>query len=149
MSENDGGTRRYRAGDADRDRVVEQLRRHHADGRLTAEEFQERMETALAARYVDELPPLLADLPSQDEPRNAGAGAGPAGAPWTSRARAGKARGLLPLCPVLPLLALFAVAGSVGAVAHGHFPWPLLWVGLGVWWFRGRAVRRWLRSMRG
>jgi Domain of unknown function (DUF1707) len=58
--------RHTRASDADRDRTAALLSEHHAAGRLTAEEFAERHEKAFAARTVDELDDLLADLPSID-----------------------------------------------------------------------------------
>jgi beta-glucosidase-like glycosyl hydrolase len=51
-----------RASDADRDRVVEQLHAAVADGRLDAAEFDERLDAALAARTLDALAPLTADL---------------------------------------------------------------------------------------
>jgi hypothetical protein len=53
-----------RASHADRDRVVEQLRIAAGDGRLTAEELDERLEAALTARTYRELAALTADLPS-------------------------------------------------------------------------------------
>lgn len=52
----------FRASDVDRDRVVETLRAALGDGRLTPEEFEERVGAALAARTLDELPALTADL---------------------------------------------------------------------------------------
>ena len=55
-----------RASDADRDRVVALLQQHHAAGRLTAEEFDQRVDAALAARTLGELDELLADLPHTD-----------------------------------------------------------------------------------
>ena len=57
---------RIRASDADRDRVAELLQEHHAAGRLTAEEFAERLDAALRARTLGELDTLLADLPHAD-----------------------------------------------------------------------------------
>ena len=60
------GDPRIRASDADRDRVAALLREHHAAGRLTAEEFGERMDRALEARTLGELDELLADLPAID-----------------------------------------------------------------------------------
>ena len=59
-----GAPRRIRAGDTDRDRVVAALQGHREAGRLTPDEFEERMEAALRAVYLDELPGLLADLPA-------------------------------------------------------------------------------------
>jgi Domain of unknown function (DUF1707) len=51
-----------RASDADRDRVIEVLRAAVADGRLDTAEFDERLDAALAARTIDALAPLTADL---------------------------------------------------------------------------------------
>jgi hypothetical protein len=51
-----------RASDADRDRVIELLRTAVADGRLDPAEFDERLGAALAARTLDALAPLTADL---------------------------------------------------------------------------------------
>ena len=62
------GEPRMRAGDADRTRVVEQLGRHLGAGRLDVSEFDERVIRAHAAVYLDELPPLLADLPADRPP---------------------------------------------------------------------------------
>lgn len=53
-----------RIGDADRDRAAEYLREHLAVGRLTQDEFDERLSTALQARTAAELDPLFADLPA-------------------------------------------------------------------------------------
>jgi hypothetical protein len=51
-----------RASDADRDRAIELLRAAVADGRLDPVEFDERLDAALAARTIDALAPLTADL---------------------------------------------------------------------------------------
>src|SRR5712691_4862046 len=53
-----------RASHEDRDRVVELLRVAAGDGRLTAEELDERLEVALSARTFGELAALTADLPA-------------------------------------------------------------------------------------
>jgi len=57
---------RTRASDADRDRTVAALREHLAAGRLTVEEFDERMNQAYAAKTLGELDSLMADLPETD-----------------------------------------------------------------------------------
>ena len=61
-----GGYRRAcpapRASDADRDRVTELLGAAVANGRLHRAEFDERVDAALAARTIDALTPLTADL---------------------------------------------------------------------------------------
>jgi Flp pilus assembly protein TadB len=54
-----------RAADADRERVAEQLRTAHDEGRLTLAEFDERVAAAWAARTYGELVPVTADLPPQ------------------------------------------------------------------------------------
>ena len=48
----------------DRDRVAEQLRVAAGDGRLSAEELDERLEIALTARTYAELARVTRDLPS-------------------------------------------------------------------------------------
>jgi hypothetical protein len=60
----DEGRPELRASHADRDRVVELLRIAAGDGRLTAEELDERLEAALTARTHRELTILTADLPA-------------------------------------------------------------------------------------
>jgi hypothetical protein len=52
-----------RASHADRDQVVELLRVAAGDGRLSAEELDDRLEQALTARTYAELATLTADLP--------------------------------------------------------------------------------------
>ncbi len=52
-----------RIGDAERDRAVELLREHMAQGRLDQVEFDERLTTALSARTAADLDPLFSDLP--------------------------------------------------------------------------------------
>jgi hypothetical protein len=58
------GRPELRASHADRDRVVELLRIAAGDGRLTAEELDERLEAALTARTQRELTVLTGDLPA-------------------------------------------------------------------------------------
>jgi len=53
-----------RASHEDRDKVVELLRVAAGDGRLTAEELDERLERALQARTYNELAVLTSDLPA-------------------------------------------------------------------------------------
>jgi hypothetical protein len=57
---------KIRASDQDRDRTAALLREHHAAGRLTLEEFHERLDQVYAAKTMGELDALLADLPAID-----------------------------------------------------------------------------------
>jgi hypothetical protein len=63
-----------RSSDAERERAVRTLGEHHAAGRLTYEEFVERMDLAYEARTHEELDVLTADLPgaptAQARPQN-------------------------------------------------------------------------------
>ena len=52
-----------RASDADRERIVEILRQHTAEGRITADEFEDRMNAAYGAKTVGALAELTTDLP--------------------------------------------------------------------------------------
>jgi len=67
-----------RASDADRERVATLLREHHAEGRLTAEEFGDRVDRTFTAKTIGELDALLADLPGIDLYRLPAAGIRPA-----------------------------------------------------------------------
>jgi hypothetical protein len=53
-----------RASDADRERTIALLREHAVEGRLTLEEFTDRMSSATQARTSNELEALARDLPS-------------------------------------------------------------------------------------
>jgi hypothetical protein len=57
-----------RASDAERDRTVELLRSGTVDGRLTLEEFAQRMGSAYEARTREELDELTRDLPAETAP---------------------------------------------------------------------------------
>lgn len=53
-----------RASDADREQIAERLRKATAEGRLLAEELEERLEATFSARTYGELDAVVADLPS-------------------------------------------------------------------------------------
>jgi class 3 adenylate cyclase len=53
-----------RISDADRNAVVDQLSAHTAEGRLTLDEFSDRVEMVLAARTASDLRPALHGLPA-------------------------------------------------------------------------------------
>jgi len=56
-----------RIGDAERDAAIEELRAHMAAGRLTIDEFDERMGEALQAKTRPQLNFLFDDLPTDPD----------------------------------------------------------------------------------
>ena len=55
-----------RASDEDRQRVVAALERHTGAGRLTLDEFAQRVEAVCGARTLDELAAVVSDLPADN-----------------------------------------------------------------------------------
>ena len=53
-----------RVSDADRQAMIDDLRRHTGDGRLTLDEFEERVDEALRARTRADLDTVTRELPS-------------------------------------------------------------------------------------
>ncbi len=72
-----------RVGDADREAVAAQLREHYADGRLTLEELNERLDQAFAAKTKADLNTVMRDLPQAARP---GAGMPYGGTAWQGAA---------------------------------------------------------------
>jgi hypothetical protein len=154
-----------RAGNTDRQRAVDRLTQHFTDGRLDAGEFDERVGKAYAAVHIDELPALFVDLP-EDEPRpgrSAAAGWGSGGRPYGPAVGPGPWSGTgrsswqgppfqgppfrRPPRVFLILLVVLAAMFALGAIGHGFFPFPLIWVALGVFLFsRGHRRRRWAEN---
>jgi hypothetical protein len=98
-----------RAADADRENTSERLRRHHAEGRLDAEEFQERVDRCYEAKTLGELDQLVTDLPPEQ----------------MSEGRFHLRR--LRMVPVLPIVLAIVVIGAVtGGHDHGHSGFWLL-----------------------
>lgn len=70
MPENDSeqpSTPRIRAADKDRDAVLAVITEAVSNGRLDPEETAERQDEAISAKYLDELLPLILDLPEGHE----------------------------------------------------------------------------------
>jgi Domain of unknown function (DUF1707) len=60
---------KLRASDDDRDRLVEQLQRHAVAGRLSMEEYAERVDRVLVARTHGDLAAVVEDLPAESTVR--------------------------------------------------------------------------------
>ena len=116
-----------RAGDAERERTAEALRRAHAEGRLDVDELQDRIGRCYAARTVGELARLVSDLPAEG-----------IGSPHPSRRP--------PVRHVRLALALaVAIAALLTAVVHGqHVAGPPIGLLIVLWflWLRPHARRR-------
>jgi hypothetical protein len=123
---------KMRASDRDRQQVVERLRSALEDGRLTMEEYVNRMEVAYQAATYGDLAPLCADLPASNLVT-----AGPqtaATVPAAVVSRAGYLAGLPAVLKVLWTIWLIAVSVNVavwalvsGTGGHLAYPWPV-WV---------------------
>lgn len=116
-----------RASDADREHVAERLREAAGEGRLLAEELEERLTRAFRARTYGDLDPLVADLPHPPAPRR-------------------RLTPTLILLRVLAGIAVLFVAAVVLAIAvflaTGLFAGWALWLFIG-WWCFGRHGRTW------
>jgi hypothetical protein len=147
------GDPRIRASDADRDRVTSLLREHHAAGRLTAEEFHERMDRALEARTLGELDELMADLPAIDlyqlpdaslrrAPPHLGQSLLPADSGGGSPARFAPGTVAMGVWAAVTsaLIAIWAVAAVVGGGTW--FPWWALIALPWIWAIVRRSQRR-------
>lgn len=118
-----------RVSDADRQDTIDQLRHHTADGRLTLEEFEARVEEALAARTGRDLEAVMRDLPSIAAPARR----------HRPHRRPVPVAALLASPLVLVAIGVAAVSLAVGQLVL----WPLFVVG-GLWLFGGcgRVDRR-------
>ena len=121
-----------RASDRDRQQVVERLRSALEDGRLTMDEYVNRMEVAYQAATYGDLAPLCADLPASN-PVTAGPQTA-ATVPAAVVSRAGYLAGLPTVLKVLWTIWLIAVSVNVvvwalvsGTGGHLAYPWPV-WV---------------------
>ncbi|HEY5979308.1 MAG TPA: DUF1707 domain-containing protein [Microlunatus sp.] len=120
-----------RIGDAERDRAAEYLREHMSVGRLSQDEFDERVTAALQARTAADLEPLFDDLPAP-KPGQDVAVAG--STPWPAYQPPGtpspSASALVPM-PDSKLANALAAASGVAWILF-ILSWAL---GFGVWWF--------------
>ena len=57
-----------RVSDAERTAVADELSKHYTEGRLDQEEFDQRLNQAMAAKTYRDLAGLLQDLPQADAP---------------------------------------------------------------------------------
>ena len=130
-----------RIGDADREAGVADLGEHFAQGRLTKEEYDERVDAVWSARTRSDLAPVFADLPGSAY----AAGEGPrAGSPrpgpvWAPAPLAGR----LPVARSVPWTAVkVAMAALLILTVVTHLPFILLAAGLWFWFSRRGTTPR-------
>ena len=108
------GPNRLRTSDTEREQIAEILRAAMAEGRLTLAEGEERLASAYAATYRDELLPLTADLP--DGGRRA--------LNETPQARLATRRGMQRHFSFV--VAAAALLTGLWIVSGAHFFWPAI-----------------------
>jgi hypothetical protein len=75
-----------RIGDADREAIAAQLREHFADGRLTLDELNERLDQTFAAKTRADLNVVMRDLPHVARPLTDAPAAGFGNTAWPGQA---------------------------------------------------------------
>jgi Flp pilus assembly protein TadB len=123
-----------RASDADREHVAERLRHAAAEGRLLAEELEQRLGQTFKSRTYGELDAVVADLPSDRVSRRS-------------------ERPAIPLARPALVLAIVVAAVAVVAVTiliiTGLLAIWGVWALLAWWMFGGRCARRRHRALHG
>lgn len=104
-----------RASDADRDRVADILREALAEGRLDAAEHAERIDGVYAAKTLDELEPLVSDLPKGRD--SVHTGAAPAPAPYAGSGGDGTKDNLVAVFSGAVRKGRYRAPGKINAVA--------------------------------
>jgi hypothetical protein len=102
-----------RVGDAEREAVASQLRDHYADGRLTLDELNERLDQTFTAKTRADLNVLTSDLPMTPRPVTGAAGGSRALTPGPSRSRSRSGGAFAALAPLLAMFWLCLVLGGV------------------------------------
>ena len=123
-----------RASDAERSATAELLRRHHTEGRLDTDEFENRIERCYAAKTRGELDALTFDLPRPQHRQPA-------------RPRRPR-RPPLPLAGFVAIAALVAVSAATGAHVL-WLVWPMAFLAFGRfrrghgWWRMDHSRASW------
>ena len=121
-----------RVGDAEREVVATQLREHYADGRLTLDELNERLDQAFAAKTRADLTAVTRDLPMRPgamqgtplNPWHDATSGSPGNRDYHGRQdRQGSGRGygrsFAALAPLLTMFWLFVILGGIFAFGFG------------------------------
>lgn len=139
-----------RASDDDRQRAVDELRRHCAAGRIDVDEYATRVERVLTASTLDEIEEVRADLPMLRVPEPSGAGV------WAGRATGAGASTALRIegaarragshgrlrAVFLAALAVMVVLAVIGLTLAAEWTWAVILVaGWAAGMLQGRLAR--------
>jgi hypothetical protein len=116
-----------RVGDADREAIAAQLRDHYADGRLTLDELNERLDQTFAAKTKADLDVVMRDLPHVARPFTDAPAAGfgntawpgpawpgpGARSDWDQGTGSGRRYGRAAFAPLLVLMWVALIVGAV------------------------------------
>jgi hypothetical protein len=113
-----------RIGDADREAAAATLREHYAQGRLTLEEFNQRLDAVFTSTMQSQLNHIVRDLPHVPQP----SASLPAAVPGAGRERAREeyqSRGARPRLGLFPvIIAALATWLLIFDLHLRMFPWP-------------------------
>lgn len=125
-----------RASDGEREGAAETLRRHHADGRLTTDELEERTERAYAATTLGDLDRLFGDLPRLRAPEGE---------------RRTRRLWVRPPAVAVPIVAALIAIAAVSSAHLLWLAWPVMlflffrFAGRGCWWRSRGRPKPWFR----
>ena len=128
-----------RVGDADREAIAAQLREHYADGRLTLDELNERLDQTFAAKTRADLNAVMRDLPHVARPLTGAPAAGFGNTAWQGQAwpgptgqsgwdygqGSGRRCGRAAFAPLLVLMWVALIVGAVTLFGIGGGDRPL------------------------
>ena len=128
----DSPTGRMRASDSEREHFAQIVREATGDGRLTLDEGEERLAAIYAAKFRDDLRPIVADLPAGAvEPARGRASGGEAHPQWAGPRWAGPRWGERPprgafARHVIVVTLISAALVGLWALSGAHFFWPAI-----------------------
>jgi Domain of unknown function (DUF1707)/2TM domain len=125
-------TGHLRVGDAERESVASRLADHHAAGRLTFEELDERLAATWSARTRAELADILIDLPTAPPPPTP-----PVRQPVSAAVSGWRTHLVSYLAVIAGLWLIWALTGS----GYPWPIWPMLGWGLGLLGHRVQETR--------
>ncbi|MGW5365054.1 DUF1707 SHOCT-like domain-containing protein [Actinopolymorpha pittospori] len=119
-----------RASDGDREKIASRLRDAHAEGRLSIQEFQDRLDALYSAQTYGELEPLVRDIPVMRNKTPAIVRSDPAPRPVPAAKRSGGDKAMLVLWTIWAcLVSVNLVIWVLASITNSEllYFWPI-WV---------------------